>query len=131
MTSQTSTSQDCALRHGETDRRARKTEFKTGSTQTSTAQITARPKPTAKVQPTRLEARVLEEEREEDEGDGEEVEEEEEEEEMPTTPARIFLQARPTRSEATVLVEQALEQQEEEGEWMPTTAARRFPSSRH
>ena len=129
MTSQTSTSQDCALRHGETDRRARKTEFKTGSTQTSTAQITARPKPTAKVQPTRLEARVLEEEREEDEGDGEEVEEEEEE--MPTTPARRFLQARPTRSEATVLVEQALQQQEEEGEWMPTTAARRFPSSLH
>ena len=71
---------------------------------------------------------MLEEEREEDEGDGEEVEEEEE---MPTTPARIFLQARPTRSEATVLVEQALQQQEEEGEWMPTTAARRFPSSLH
>ena len=130
MTSQTSTSQDCALRHGETDRRARKTEFKTGSTQTSTAQITARPKPTAKVQPTRLEARVLEEEREEDEGDGEE-EEEEEGEEMPTTPARRFLQARPTRSEATVLVEQALQQQEEEGEGLPTTAARRFPSSLH
>ena len=128
MTSQTSTSRDCALRHGETDRRARRTRCTTGSTRTSTAQTTARPKPTAKVQPTRLEARVLEEDREEDEGDGEEVEEEEE---MPTTPARIFLQAKPTRSEATVLVEQALQQQEEEGEGMPTTAARRFPSSLH